>query len=286
MNWLKNILKPKIKTILSKIRDVPEDMWQPCPKCGTFLYKRDIMEHLNVCPKCNYHLALNVDDRLNSLFDNNKYSLIQIPNVKEDPINFKDLQKYKDRLSKYKQTTGKKDAIEIAVGKIGTIETVVGVFNFNFMGGSMGTFVGESILKAADTAIKKKAPLVLIPASGGARMQESMLSLMQMARTTMAINKIHDAGLPYIVIFTNPTMGGVSASFAMLGDIHIAEEGALIGFAGKRVIEQTIKEKLPANFQTAEYLKEKGMIDIVINRHNLKETLVNILGILTHKKFN
>ena len=284
MNWLKDVLRPKIKTIFSKIKDVPENMWLPCPKCGTLMYRKDLHNHLNVCTKCDFHMFLGIHDRFESLFDNGKFSEIELNSVKEDPINFKDLKKYKDRLSQYRKSTKSQDAVEVAYGKVGGVDTVICAFNFEFMGGSMGTFVGEAILKAAETAVKKKAALVVIPASGGARMQEGMLSLMQMARTTMAINKVRDAGLPYIVIFANPTMGGVSASFAMLGDIHIAEKGALIGFAGKRVIEQTIKQKLPPEFQTAECLKEQGMVDIVVHRKDLKNTLENVLRILTHNK--
>ncbi len=284
MNWLNDIFRPKIKTMFSKIKDVPENMWLPCPKCGTLMYRKDLHNHLNVCTKCDYHLFLQTNDRFESLFDDGKFSKIELTQVKEDPLNFKDLKKYKDRLSQYRNATNSQDAIEIAFGKVGNMNTVIASFNFEFMGGSMGTFVGEAIIKAAETAVKKDAALVIIPVSGGARMQESMLSLMQMARTTMAINKVRDAGLPYIVILTNPTMGGVSASFAMLGDIHIAEKGAVIGFAGRRVIEQTIKQKLPPEFQTAEYLKEQGMVDIVVHRKDLKETLANVLKILMHNK--
>lgn len=283
MNWLKDIFRPKIKTMFSKIKDVPENMWLPCPKCGTLMYRKDLHNHLNVCTKCDYHLFLQINDRFESLFDDGKFTKVEIADVKDDPLNFKDLKKYKDRLSQYRNSTKSRDAAEVAYGKIGGVDAVVCAFNFEFMGGSMGTFVGEAILKAAETAVKKHAAFITIPASGGARMQESMLSLMQMARTTMAVNKVCDAKLPYIVVFANPTMGGVSASFAMLGDIHIAEKGALIGFAGKRVIEQTIKQKLPPEFQTAECLKEQGMVDIVVHRKDLKDTLANILKMLMHK---
>ena len=284
MNWLNDIFRPKIKTMFSKIKDVPENMWLPCPKCGTMMYRKDLHNHLNVCTNCDYHLFLPTEDRFESLFDDAKFSKIELNKVKEDPLNFKDLKKYKDRLSQYRNATKSYDAIDVAFGKVGGIDTVICAFNFEFMGGSMGTFVGEAIIKAAETAVKKDAALVIIPVSGGARMQESMLSLMQMARTTMAINKVRDAGLPYIVIFTNPTMGGVSASFAMLGDVHIAEKGAVIGFAGRRVIEQTIKQKLPPEFQTAECLKEQGMVDIVVHRKDLKDTLANVLKIFMHNK--
>lgn len=269
--------------MFSKIKDVPENMWLPCPKCGTLMYRKDLHNHLNVCTKCDYHLFLQINDRFESLFDDGKFTKVEIADVKDDPLNFKDLKKYKDRLSQYRNSTKSRDAAEVAYGKIGGVDAVVCAFNFEFMGGSMGTFVGEAILKAAETAVKKHVAFITIPASGGARMQESMLSLMQMARTTMAVNKVRDAKLPYIVVFANPTMGGVSASFAMLGDIHIAEKGALIGFAGKRVIEQTIKQKLPPEFQTAECLKEQGMVDIVVHRKDLKDTLANILKMLMHK---
>lgn len=284
VNWIKDIIRPKIKTIFTKIKDVPENMWVPCPKCSTLMYRKDMHNHLNVCPKCDFHLFLQTGDRFDSLFDDAKYQLIDLPKVKEDPINFKDLKKYKDRLDEYRNKTKQQDAIAVAYGKIGTKDAVVCVMNFEFMGGSMGTFVGEAILKGAEYAVKKNAAFIIVSASGGARMQESMLSLMQMARTTIAINKVRDASLPYIVVFANPTLGGVSASFAMLGDIHIAEKGALIGFAGKRVIEQTIKEKLPPEFQTAEYLKDQGMVDIVVHRKDLKQTLSNLLKMLMHNK--
>lgn len=284
VNWIKDIIRPKIKTMFSKIKDVPENMWVPCPKCSTLMYRKDLHNHLNVCPKCDYHLFLQVGDRFDSLFDDGKYTLVDLPKVKDDPINFKDLKKYKDRLETYRAKTKSQDAIAVASGKIGKNEAVVCAFNFEFMGGSMGTFVGEAILKGAELAVKKNAAFIVIPASGGARMQESVLSLMQMARTTVAVNKVREAGLPYIVVFANPTLGGVSASFAMLGDIHIAEKGAVIGFAGKRVIEQTIKQKLPPEFQTAEYLKDQGMVDIVVHRKDLKDTLSNLLKMLMHNK--
>ncbi|MDE6223924.1 MAG: acetyl-CoA carboxylase, carboxyltransferase subunit beta [Alphaproteobacteria bacterium] len=270
--------------MFSKIKDVPENMWVPCPKCSTLMYRKDLHNHLNVCPKCDYHLFLGVEDRFESLFDDGKYSLLDLPKVKDDPINFKDLKKYKERLETYRAKTKSQDAIGVASGKIGKNDTVVCAFNFEFMGGSMGTFVGEAILKGAELAVKKNAAFIVIPASGGARMQESVLSLMQMARTTVAVDKVRDAGLPYIVVFANPTLGGVSASFAMLGDIHIAEKGAVIGFAGKRVIEQTIKQKLPPEFQTAEYLRNQGMVDIVVHRKDLRETISNILKMLMHNK--
>jgi acetyl-CoA carboxylase carboxyl transferase subunit beta len=283
VNWITDVLRPKIKTLFSKIKDVPENMWVPCPKCSTLLYKKDLPKHLNVCPKCDFHMFFPVGERLKNLFDDGKFANLKLRKTTDDPLNFKDLKKYKDRLAQYRETAGTHDAIIAGEGKIDGIPAVIAAFNFEFMGGSMGTYVGEAILKAAETAAAAKAALIIIPASGGARMQESMLSLMQMARTTLAIGKVRDAGLPYITVFTNPTTGGVSASFATLGDIHIAEKGATIGFAGKRVIEQTIKQKLPPEFQTAEYLKEQGLIDIVVHRKDLRATLADILKILMHK---
>jgi acetyl-CoA carboxylase carboxyl transferase subunit beta len=283
LNWINDVLRPKIKTLFSKIKDVPENMWVPCPKCSTLMYKKDTPKHLNVCPKCEHHLFLEPEDRLKSLFDDGKFIRADVRKVKEDPLGFKDLKKYKERLEQYRESARTYDALSIGYGKIKHIGAVVAAFNFDFMGGSMGTYVGEGLIRAAEVAIKHDAALVVISASGGARMQEGMLSLMQMARSTLAIGKVRDAKLPFISVFANPTMGGVSASFAMLGDVHIAEKGAAIGFAGRRVIEQTIKQKLPPDFQTAEYLKEHGMIDIVLHRRELKDTLAGILSILMHK---
>ena len=218
------------------------------------------------------------------LFDNGEYKEIFLPKLKEDPLNFKDSKKYTDRLRTYRKNTGEDDAIKVAQGEIGGITSVVAVMDFSFMGGSMGMAVGEGIVKAAETAIKNNCPLITVTASGGARMQEGMLSLMQMARTTAAVNMVKEKGLPYIVILTDPTTGGVSASFAMLGDIHIAEKGCMIGFAGARVIEQTIREKLPEGFQRAEYLKEHGMVDMVVRRAEMKNELVKVISILMHQK--
>lgn len=233
-----------------------------------------------VCTKCGHHLRLYVDKRLKQLFDDGIYTEMVLPAVKEDPLKFRDTQKYVDRLKVYRKKTGNNDAIKVGTGKVGGIDAVVAAMDFSFMGGSMGTAVGEGIVAAAEYAYEHDCPLIIASASGGARMQEGMLSLMQMARTTAAINRVKEKGLPYISIFTDPTTGGVSASFAMIGDIHIAERGAMIGFAGKRVIEQTIREKLPEGFQTAEYLKEHGMVDIVVERKNLKETVDRVLRLL------
>ena len=236
-----------------------------------------------VCTSCGHHLRLYVDKRLKMLFDNEKYHEIILPEMTDDPLKFKDTQKYTDRLRTYRKSTGNEDAIKVATGKIGGIDSVLAVMDFSFMGGSMGTAVGEGIVTAAELALKKKIPLITVASSGGARMQEGILSLMQMARTTAAVNMLKEHGIPFISILADPTTGGVSASFAMLGDVNIAEKGCLIGFAGRRVIEQTIREKLPDNFQRAEYLKTHGMVDIVVDRAHMKEELVKVLTILTNK---
>ena len=218
------------------------------------------------------------------LFDNSEYKLITLPKLKEDPLNFRDSKKYSDRLRSYRKATGAEDAIRVAQGEVGGVTCIIAAFDFSFMGGSMGTMVGEGIVKAAEIAMRGNYPLITISASGGARMQEGILSLMQMARTTAAVNMVKEKGLPFISILTDPTTGGVSASFAMLGDVHIAEKGCVIGFAGARVIEQTIREKLPEGFQRAEYLKEHGMVDIVVHRREMRDTLIRVVGILMHKK--
>jgi len=239
-----------------------------------------MLANLNVCRKCNFHLPMSTSDRFETIFDDCKYTAVKLSKVSDDPLEFQDLVKYSDKLASTRKKTGLEDAIQVAVGDIGEVKTTLAVMTFEFFGGSMGRYVGEALLTAAKTAVKERTPLVVITASGGARMQEAMLSLMQMARTTLAVNMVRDAGLPYVVILTNPTMGGVSASFAMLGDVHIAEAGATIGFAGRRVIEGSIRHKLPPEFQTAEYVQEQGAIDIVVHRSELKETLENILQIL------
>ena len=241
MNWLTDIVRPKIKKTTPK--EIADDLWVKCPECGQMLFSKELKQSLYVCTKCGHHLRLYVDKRLKQLFDNGIYREMSLPSVKEDPLKFKDTQRYVDRLRIYRKKTGNNDAIKVGTGKVAGIDTVVAAMDFSFMGGSMGTAVGEGIVAAAQYAYDNDCPLIIASASGGARMQEGMLSLMQMARTTAAINRLKEKGLPYISIFTDPTTGGVSASFAMIGDIHIAERGALIGFAGKRVIEQTIREK-------------------------------------------
>lgn len=282
MNWLSDFVRPKIKKITTK--EIADNLWTKCPQCGHMLFTKELEKNNFVCSACDHHLRFPVLKRFAMLFDNAEYKLISLPQLKEDPLNFKDSKKYSDRLRSYRKATGSQDAIKIAQGEIGGISCVVAAFDFGFMGGSMGTVVGEGIVKAAELATKGNYPLITISASGGARMQEGILSLMQMARTTAAVNLVKEKGLPFISILTDPTTGGVSASFAMLGDIHIAEKGCVIGFAGARVIEQTIREKLPIGFQRAEYLREHGMVDIVVHRQEMRDTLVRVISILTHQK--
>lgn len=282
MNWLTNFVRPKVKKATPK--EIADDLWVSCPECGHMLFSKDLKKSMYVCTACGHHLRLYIDKRLKQLFDNAKYTEIELPETKDDPLKFKDSKKYSERLKTYRKATGNEDAIKVAKGKVGGITSIIAAMDFSFMGGSMGTAVGEGIVKAAELALAGKYPLITVTSSGGARMQEGILSLMQMARTTAAINRLKEAGIPYIVILTDPTTGGVSASFAMLGDIHIAEHGALIGFAGPRVIEQTIREKLPNGFQKAEYLKEHGMVDIVVDRADMKETLDRVIKLLVHNK--
>ena len=285
MNWITNSVLPKIKALVQP-KEVPENFWTKCPNCGEMIFHRQLEDNLQVCPKCNYHLKLAARARLESLFDSNTLHIIELEKQKNtDPLKFKDLKKYSDRLKDARINTKQDDAILIAEGDINSHSTIAAVFSFEFMGGSMGIAVGDAILKSAELAVSKKAPLIIFPASGGARMQEGILSLMQLPRTVIATQIVKEAGLPLIIVLTNPTTGGVTASFAMLGDIHIAEPGAIIGFAGKRVIQETIRETLPEDFQSAEYLLEHGMIDMVVDRHNLKEKISGILSILMdHRK--
>lgn len=286
MNWITNSVLPKIKALVQP-REVPENFWTKCPNCGEMIFHRQLEDNLQVCPKCNYHLKLAARARLESLFDTSTLHIIELERQKNsDPLKFKDLKKYSDRLKDARTNTKQDDAILIAEGNINGHSTIAAVFSFEFMGGSMGIAVGDAILKSAELAVSKKAPLIIFPASGGARMQEGILSLMQLPRTVIATQIVKEAGLPLIIVLTNPTTGGVTASFAMLGDIHIAEPGAIIGFAGKRVIQETIRESLPEDFQSAEYLFEHGMIDMVVDRHNLKDKISSILSILMDHRNN
>lgn len=283
MSWLSNFIRPKIRSIVASQKDVPDNLWEKCPSCEGMLFSKDLPEALHVCHHCGHHLVQPVEERLKSLFDNGKYELIRLPKGLTDPLKFKDRRKYTDRLREAQLETKQPDAIMVAKGQMGGQTVVISAFNFEFMGGSMGSSVGTGIVEGAKAAVAAKAPYIVIPSSGGARMQEGALSLMQMPRTTVAIQQVKEAGLPYIVLLTHPTTGGVSASFAMLGDIHIAEPGAMIGFAGKRVIQETIREKLPEGFQTAEYLLEHGMVDMVVARPQLPETISRLLSILMRR---
>lgn len=277
MNWLTNFVRPKIQALIRR-SEVPDNLWTKCSSCGHMLFYRDLEQNIHVCHHCNHHMRLTVTQRLELLFDGKSYTKVPLPKVLNDPLKFKDSKKYTDRLKEYRSKTGNEDAMTVAYGQISGHSAVIAAFDFSFMGGSMGMAVGEAILVGADLAVKSKCPYIVIPASGGARMQEGILSLMQMPRTTIAVEKVKKAGLPYITLLTDPTTGGVSASFAMLGDIAIAEPGSIIGFAGARVIEETIRQKLPEGFQKAEYLLDHGMVDMVVHRHQLAKTVGTLLG--------
>jgi acetyl-CoA carboxylase carboxyl transferase subunit beta len=284
MNWLTNFVLPKIRAVVNK-KDVPDNLWHKCPSCGQMLFYRDLEASLFVCGSCGHHLRLDPARRLAMLFDEGKYHRIELPKTVVDPLKFRDRKRYAERLKEAQAKAGPgRDALIVAHGTIGGIATVIAAFDFDFMGGSMGIAVGEGLLAAARLAVLQEAALVVIPSSGGARMQEGILSLMQMPRTTLAVEMVKEARLPYIVLLADPTTGGVSASFAMLGDVALAEPGAVIGFAGARVIEETIREKLPEGFQRAEYLLEHGMIDMVVPRRALRDTLARIIGLLRRRE--
>jgi acetyl-CoA carboxylase carboxyl transferase subunit beta len=279
MNWIANVVRPKIRSFLR--REVPENLWVKCPETGQLVFYKDLEANQFVVPTSNYHMRISAAARLKALFDDGAYEEIEAPDVVADPLKFRDERRYADRLKDARQKTGMLDAIKLAHGRLEELEVVVGVQEFDFMGGSLGMAAGEAVIKGIETAVEKQAPFIMFAASGGARMQEGILSLMQMPRTTIAVQELREAKKPYIVVLTNPTTGGVTASYAMLGDVHIAEPGALIGFAGPRVIEQTIREKLPEGFQRAEYLKAHGMVDMVVHRHKLRETLARLCRVLT-----
>ena len=279
MNWITNYVRPKINSMLGR-RDMPENLWIKDPETGEMVFHKDLENNQFVIPSSGHHLKISAKERLKFFFDEGKYETIDAPKVAVDPLKFRDEKRYTDRLRDAKAKTGMDDAVLVGVGSIEGLPIVAAVQDFAFMGGSLGMAAGEIIIKAFETALARKRPLVLFAASGGARMQEGILSLMQLPRTTVGVDRLKEAGLPYIVVLTNPTTGGVTASYAMLGDVHIAEPGALIGFAGPRVIEQTIREKLPEGFQRAEYLMEHGMVDMVVSRLELRETIARLLKIL------
>src|SRR4249920_416899 len=278
MNWISNVVRPKIRGILR--REVPENAWIKCPETGQLVFYKDVEANQFVIPSSNYHMRMSATARLKSMFDGETWLDIGVPDVPVDPLKFRDERRYSDRLKDARTKTGMNDAIKLGLGKLDGLPVVIGVQDFDFMGGSLGMAAGEAIIKGLQTAALKNTPFILFAASGGARMQEGILSLMQMPRTTVAVQSLRAAKKPYIVVLTNPTTGGVTASYAMLGDVHIAEPGALIGFAGPRVIEQTIREKLPEGFQRAEYLKEHGFVDMVVHRHELRGTLARLCRLL------
>ena len=277
MNWLTDFVKPKLSSLVTR-KDSPSDLWTNCNKCNLMLYKSEHKDNLFVCSHCDNHMNMDVENRLNNLFDDKTYELVNIPFENNDPLKFKDLKKYPDRMKAAQKKTNQKDAAIVAKGNIGNIEVIVFILDFNFMGGSMGQFVGEAFKIGCEKSVELKCPFISISSSGGARMQEGIVSLMQLPKTVAAVNVLDQHKIPYISVLTHPTTGGVSASFAMLGDIIIAEKGSMIGFAGKRVIEETIKEQLPEDFQTAEYLLDHGMIDMVVHRKELSQTLSKVLS--------
>ncbi len=279
MNWISNYVRPKINSLFSR-RETPENLWTKCPNCGTMLFHRELSDNLNVCTNCDHHMAITPRERFHALFDGGIFTEVKVPEPIQDPLAFRDQKRYPDRLKTAQRSTGEAEAMLVAEGEMGRTPIVAAAQDFSFMGGSMGMYVGNAILAAAERAVAMKRPLILFSAAGGARMQEGILSLMQMPRTTVAVQMLKEADLPYIVVLTHPTTGGVTASYAMLGDVHIAEPNALICFAGPRVIEQTIREKLPEGFQRAEYLLDHGMIDRVTHRTAMKEELVTITRML------
>ncbi|MFM8681438.1 MAG: acetyl-CoA carboxylase, carboxyltransferase subunit beta [Alphaproteobacteria bacterium] len=279
MNWITNYVRPKLQALVRKA-EVPDNLWDKCPACEKMIFHRDLEANHRVCTHCGHHMRLPAKRRLEMLFDDGAYARIELPRTIQDPLRFRDRKRYTDRLKEARDKTQEQDAIIVAHGTIGGTRVVVAIFNFDFQGGSMGIAVGEGFLAAAKLAVLQQAPLIAIPASGGARMQEGILSLMQLPRTVIAVQEVKEAGLPFVVVLADPTTGGVSASFAMLGDIAMAEPGAVIGFAGARVIEETIREKLPPGFQKSEYLLEHGLLDMVVHRHQLRDQLAKLLKLL------
>ena len=279
MNWSSNYVRPRINSLFSR-REVPENLWTKCPACGTMLFHRELSENQNVCTSCDHHMGISPRDRFSWLFDGGVFTEVDVPEPNVDPLQFRDQKRYPDRLKTAQRDTGEKEAMLVAEGEIGRTPIIAAAQDFSFMAGSMGMYVGNAIIAAAERAVALKRPLILFSAAGGARMQEGILRLMQMPRTAVAVDMLREAGLPYIVVLTHPTTGGVTASYAMLGDVQIAEPNALICFAGPRVIEQTIREKLPEGFQRAEYLLDHGMLDRVTHRRDMKDELVTITRML------
>ena len=280
MNWLTNVVRPKIRNFLAR-RETPENLWIKCPETGQLVFYKDVEANQFVIPSSNYHMRMSAVVRLKSMFDGETWLDIAVPEVATDPLKFRDERRYADRLRDARAKTNMNDAVKLGLGKLEGMPVVIAVQDFDFMGGSLGMAAGEAVIVGLATAVDRGTPFIMFAASGGARMQEGILSLMQLPRTTAAVQNFRESGKPYIVVLTNPTTGGVTASYAMLGDVHIAEPGALIGFAGPRVIEQTIREKLPEGFQRAEYLKDHGMVDMVVHRHKLRATIADLCRVLT-----
>ncbi len=279
MNWISDVVPPRIRSLLR--RDTPENLWVKCPESGQLVFHKDLEANLYVVPSSGHHMRIPAKARLTALFDDGTYEDIPTPEVPADPLKFRDVKRYSDRLKENRAKTGRPDTIMLAAGSIEGQKAVVAVHDFEFLGGSLGMAAGEAIITGMLTAVERRSPFIIFTASGGARMQEGMFSLMQMPRTTVAVQRLRAAKLPYIVVLTNPTTGGVTASYAMLGDVHIAEPGAVIGFAGARVIEQTIRERLPEGFQRAEYLKDHGMVDMVVKRTEMRPMLARLCALLT-----
>jgi acetyl-CoA carboxylase carboxyl transferase subunit beta len=279
MNWISNFVRPRIKSLMGRT-STADTLWRKCTGCGEMIFHRDLVASDHVCPQCSHHLRIGAKDRFARLFDTGTHELLPNPDVPQDPLRFRDDKRYADRLKEYRARTAQADALVAARGLLDGMPVIIAVQSFEFMGGSLGLATGAALVAAMQTAVAERRPFILIVSSGGARMQEGILSLMQMPRTTVGVNMLNEAGLPYIVVLTDPTTGGVSASYAMLGDVQIAEPGALIGFSGPRVIEQTIRERLPEGFQRAEYLLDHGMIDMIVHRHQLKETLSRVVRLL------
>ncbi len=278
MNWISNVVRPKIRSFLR--RETPENLWIKCPETGQLVFYKDVEANQFVIPSSNYHMRISATQRLKHMFDNEEYEEIALPEVMLDPLKFRDERRYADRLRDARTKTGLDDAIKLGIGRLDGLMVTIGVQDFDFMGGSLGMAAGEAVIAGMETAVQRGTPFIMFAASGGARMQEGILALMQLPRTTAAVQLLREAKKPYIVVLTNPTTGGVTASYAMLGDVQIAEPGALIGFAGPRVIEQTIREKLPEGFQRAEYLAAHGMVDMVVHRHKLRATLAELCRLL------
>jgi len=283
MNWITNAVLPKIKALVTA-NDVPDNLWIKCKACGQMIFHREFEQANNCCSTCGHHAPLPPEARFSMIFDDASFEMVELAAIDDDPQKFRDSRRYADRLKDSRAKTGVKDAIAVAHGRIGGRRAVLAAFDFRFMGGSMGRMVGNGIIAAAETAVAQDAALITIPSTGGARMQEGVLSLMQLPRTILAVEKVRTAGLPHIVLLAHPTTGGVTASFAMLGDLQIAEPGAIIGFAGRRVIEETVREKLPDDFQTAEYLQDHGMVDAVIPRAEQPSYIGRILGFLMDQR--